>query len=92
MKLSPGEHFEWLTLRRVKRGGVTQKQGGDLVDFDQPLGSFVVQVLTELIDEGLLEVGETAPQGLAEVRHTDAGRARYSQLCRQQRRGSSGTQ
>ena len=86
MKLSLGEHFEWLTLWRVKRGGVTREQGGGLVDFGQPLGSFVVQVLTELIDEGLLEVGDTSPQGLAEVRHTDAGRARYAQLCRQQRR------
>lgn len=86
MKLSLGEHFEWLTLRRVKRGGVAQTLSGSLVDFGQPLGSFVVQMLTELIDEGLLDVGETSAQGLAGVRHTDAGQARYSQLCRQQRR------
>lgn len=86
MKLNLLEHFEWLTLRRVKRGGVAREQGGELVDFGQPLGSFVVQMLTELIDAGLLEVAEASPQGLAGVRHTDAGRARYARLCRQQRR------
>jgi hypothetical protein len=85
MKLSPGEHFQWLTLRRVKRGGVSRDQNGSLVDFGQPLGCFVTQVLTELIEQGLLEVGPRSPQGLAGVHHTDAGRARYAQLCRQQR-------
>jgi len=87
--LSAAEHFEWLALRRVSRGGMTRDQGSGFVDFGQPLGEFLAEVVTELIEQQLLDIGEASPRdGLARVRHTDAGQARYAQLCRKQRRAA----
>ncbi|MCA1676690.1 MAG: hypothetical protein LC799_32475 [Actinobacteria bacterium] len=86
MTLSAAEHFEWLALRRVNRGGMT-RCGTGFVDFGQPLGEFLAEVVGELVEQDLLEVGEVSPRdGLARVWHTDTGQARYAELCRKQHR------
>ena len=86
MTLSAAEHFEWLALRRVHRDGVTKDQDGGFVDFGQPLGAFLAEIIAELLDQGLLDVSEPTPwDGRARVRHTEEGASRYSELCRQQR-------
>lgn len=86
VKLGPPEHFRWLALRRVNVGGVARCRDGWLHPA-HPLGLLLSEFLEVLLAEGLIEVGDPSPQDdLSRVRLTDTGRARYTQLCRQQRR------
>ena len=74
MTLNAAEHFEWFALRRVNRGGMT-RSGTGFVNSGQPLGEFLAEVVAELIEQRLLDVGEVSPRdGLARVQHTTRGR------------------
>lgn len=86
VKLGAPEHFLCLALRRVNAGGVARPGDGWLRD-GRPRGVVLAGFLGVLLAEGPVEVGDPSPQdGLSRVRLSGAGQARYSQLCREQRR------
>ena len=86
MKLGAGEHFEWLTMGRVNTGRVARDSSGGYVDQGRPLGVFLAEVVADLLQEGLLQVADPSPRdNLARVSLSEAGAARYSELCRRQR-------
>ncbi|MCA1707529.1 MAG: hypothetical protein LC808_31370 [Actinobacteria bacterium] len=69
-----------LALRRALGGGVA-KAGGVYVDGGHPMGRYLAGRLTELIDCGLLMLADEDGWGLRRVTVTDAGQARYAQVC-----------
>jgi len=86
VKLPLPEHFRWLLLRRVKSGAVANS-GQDWLRHGSPMNPFLVEFYKDLREAGLIEMGDPAPQdGVSAVTLTDAGQARYSELCRKQRR------
>ncbi|MGH3534726.1 MAG: hypothetical protein ACRDQG_08430 [Pseudonocardiaceae bacterium] len=69
-----------LALRRVLGRGVA-KAGELYVDDGHPMGRYLIGTFTELIDCGLLALATEDGWGLRRVTVTDAGQARYAQMC-----------
>jgi len=86
VKLAAPEHLRWWALRRVNGGGVA-RSGDCWLQHGRPLGLLLTEFLGVLLEEGLVQTGDPSPEdSLSRVTLTDAGKARYSELCRQQRR------
>ena len=81
--LSAQELVDWMALSRVHAGGVVRSQG-DYLDGAAPMPrSLIPEVLFDvLVRVGLLSIGEPDPLGLETVSLTEAGQARYDELCR----------
>jgi hypothetical protein len=85
MKLSGPDFFEWMGLRRVRRGGVARREGTYYEHGNPVPGWLIPDIHDGLLQDGLLELGE--PEfGMQQVTLTEAGLARYRALCQRQRR------
>ncbi|MGH3694887.1 MAG: hypothetical protein ACRDRX_13025 [Pseudonocardiaceae bacterium] len=85
MKLSGPDFFEWMGLRRVRRGGLTRREG-IYYDRGNPVpGWLIPDILDGLLTDGLLELGEQE-SGMQQVTLTEAGLDHYRALCKRQRR------
>lgn len=85
MKLSGPDFFEWLGLRRVRRGGLARREG-TYYDHGNPVpGWLIPDILDGLLQDGLLELGNPE-SGMQQVVLTEAGLAHYRALCQRQRR------
>ncbi|MGH3901947.1 MAG: hypothetical protein ACRDTA_27580 [Pseudonocardiaceae bacterium] len=69
-----------LALRRALGRGVA-KAGEFYLDDGHPMGRYLTGTFTELIDCGLLALADDDGWGLRRVTVTDAGQARYAQMC-----------
>jgi hypothetical protein len=87
-RLTGWDFFAWMGLRRVNRGGLA-KLGERYLDGGRPVPGFLVpHVVEALIEDGMIELGppDLDSGGMRRAGLTEAGRARYGELCRQQRR------
>lgn len=86
MPLTGPELFEWLGLRRVRRGGVA-RCAGRYLDYGRPVPGYLVpDALDALVTRDLVIMAQPDPvHGLARLRITEAGQARYAELDRHQR-------
>ncbi len=85
MKLSGPDYFEWMGLRRVRRGGLARRAGTYYDHGDSVPGWLIPDILDGLLQDGLLELGEPT-SGMQQVTLTEAGLAHYRALCKRQRR------
>jgi hypothetical protein len=86
MKLSGPDFFEWLGLRRVRRGGLA-RGAGHYYDHGTPLSGWLIpDILDGLLQDGLLELGDPDQSGIRPVALTETGQAHYRVLCQRQRR------
>jgi len=85
MPLTGPDHVDWVALRRVSKGSVVKYREAYL-DSGRPLPVFLLPELLfdALVADGLLALTQPDADGLARVSLTEAGRARYAQLCQQQ--------
>ncbi len=86
MKLSGPDFFEWMGLRRVRRGGLTRGED-HYYDHGNPVpGWLIPDILDGLLKDGLLELGDPDESGMRRVALTEAGLIHYRALCKRQRR------
>ncbi|MGH3767034.1 MAG: hypothetical protein ACRDS0_10405 [Pseudonocardiaceae bacterium] len=72
-------------LRRVRRGGLTRREG-TYYDRGNPVpGWLIPDILDGLLQDGLLELSDPE-SGIQQVTVTEAGLAHYRTLCKRQRR------
>ncbi|MDQ2880080.1 MAG: hypothetical protein M3Y48_02195 [Actinomycetota bacterium] len=69
-----------LALRRALGRGVA-KSGEIYLDDGHPMGRYLTRTFAGLIDCGLLALADEDGWGLRRVTVTDAGQARYAQMC-----------
>lgn len=85
MKLNGPDHFEWMGLRRVHRGGLARRDG-HYYDQGTPVPGWLIPHLVEgLLEDGLLELGDPDESGMQRVALTEAGLEQYRVLCKRQR-------
>ncbi len=85
MKLTGPDFFEWMGLRRVRRGGLTRWEG-HYYDHGNPVhGWLIPDIIDELLKEGLLELGDLDKSGMRQVALTETGLTHYRVLCKRQR-------
>ena len=85
MKLNGPDFFEWLGLRRVRRGGLARRED-TYYDHGNPVcGWLIPDILDGLLEDGFLELGDPE-SGMQHVALTDVGLAHYRALCKRQRR------
>lgn len=74
--------YHWIALRRVHDGEVTQL-GGCWRDRSHLIPRYVTDALDELLTGGLVTLADPDPmaEGMARVALTNAGAARFEQLC-----------
>lgn len=82
MTLTGDDLFAWLALRRVEYRRLT-KLGGRYLDHGRPVSCFLPDVLDDLIQAGVLSLGDPDPMagGMRRLAMTDAGFAQYITLC-----------
>jgi hypothetical protein len=86
MKLSGPDFFEWMELRRVRRGGLARGES-HYYDHGNPVpGWLIPDIVDGLLKDGLLELGDPDESGMRQVALTEAGLAHYRVLCKRQRR------
>ncbi|MGH3814531.1 MAG: hypothetical protein ACRDUV_19110 [Pseudonocardiaceae bacterium] len=86
MKLSGPDFFEWMGLRRVRRGGLARWEG-HYYDHGNPVpGWLIPDIVDGLLKDGLLELGDPDESGMRRVTLTEAGLTHYRVLCKRQRR------
>lgn len=80
--LSVGELVDWMALSRVHAGAVV-RCGEDYLDEGALLSRYLLPELLfdVLVRVGLLAVGECDQLGQEKLSLTEAGRARYDELC-----------
>ncbi|MGH3975666.1 MAG: hypothetical protein ACRDS9_20385, partial [Pseudonocardiaceae bacterium] len=81
MKLSGPDFFEWLGLRRVRRGGLTRREGTYYNHGNPVPGWLIPDILDGLPQDGLLELGDPE-SGMQRVALTKAGLNHYRALCK----------
>lgn len=85
MKLSGPDFFEWMGLRRARRGGLARREG-HYRDHGNPVPGWLIPDITDgLLKDGLLELGDPDESGMRRVTLTEAGLTHYRQLCKRQR-------
>ena len=80
--LAGADLYDWMALRRVSDGGVTQA-GACWLDSGHRVPGYIADALTELLGKGLVALADQDPYGLRRSALTDSGAARYQRLCRQ---------
>jgi hypothetical protein len=86
MKLSGPDFFEWMGLRRVRRGGLTSREG-HYYDHGNPVSGWLIpDIIDGLLKDGLLELGDPDESGMRRVALTEIGLTHYQVLCKRQRR------
>ncbi len=86
MKLSGPDFFEWMGLRRVRRGDLAHREG-TYYDHGNPIpGWLVPDILDGLLPDGLVELSDPDESGMRQVALTEAGLIHYRVLCKRQRR------
>jgi hypothetical protein len=85
MKLSGPDFFEWMGLRRVRRGGLAHRDGTYYDHGDPVPGWLIPDILNGLLKNGLLELGDRE-SGTQQVTLTESGLAHYRALCKHQHR------
>ncbi|MGH2886741.1 MAG: hypothetical protein ACRDPA_29295 [Solirubrobacteraceae bacterium] len=80
--LSGQELVDWLALSRVRTGGVVRCRD-EYLEGGQRMPCYLVPELLfdVLLRAGLLQLDQPDPAGLTRLSLTDAGRARYEELC-----------
>ncbi|MFN2494903.1 MAG: hypothetical protein ABR608_03200 [Pseudonocardiaceae bacterium] len=79
MTVSP-DTPEWLALRRVQRGGLARISGGGYLDRGFRIADFIGTALDQLIEAGLVVLGEPDPTGLQRASLTPVGHTRLAAL------------
>jgi hypothetical protein len=80
--LAGADLYDWMALRRVSEGGVTQT-GGCWLESGHRVPGYIADTLTELLAGGLVTLADQDPYGLRRATLTDSGTARYQSLCQQ---------
>lgn len=82
MTLTGEDLFAWLALRRVEYRRLTLL-GGRYLDHGSPVSCFLPGVLDNLVQAGVLALGDPDPRagGMRRLAMTEAGQARYVTLC-----------
>lgn len=82
MTLTGDDLFAWLALRRVEYRRLTEL-GGRYLDHGRPVSCFLPEVLNDLIQVGVLALGDPNPMAgnMRRLVMTDTGHARYVMLC-----------
>ncbi len=75
------EVTEWLALHRAHEGGVT-KLGSNYLNQGRPVAGYLADVIDELINTGLLALGQSTPIVQQAVCFTHTGQVRYVELCK----------
>lgn len=78
--LSGADLHDWMVLRRVTGGGVTQA-GGCWLESGHRVPGYIADALTGLLAGGLVTLADQDPYGLQRSALTDSGAARYECLC-----------
>lgn len=74
--------LDWIALRRVSDGGVTNL-GGCWLDGGRRVPGYVTETLGELLAAGLIVLADQQPGGMRRSTLTDCGAARYQRLAQQ---------
>jgi hypothetical protein len=86
MKLTGPDFFEWMGLRRVRRGGLARYED-HYYDQGIPVPGCLIPLLVErLLKDRLCELADPDEYGMRRVSLTDTGQAQYRLLCKLQRR------
>ncbi|MGH3837590.1 MAG: hypothetical protein ACRDSF_18095 [Pseudonocardiaceae bacterium] len=80
--LAGADLYDWIALRRVAGGGVTQASGCWL-DSGHRVPGYVADALTQLLAGGLVALADQDPYGMRRLTLTDSGATRYTWLCQQ---------
>ena len=84
MKLTGPDFFEWMGLRRVRRGGLARWEG-HYYDHGNPVpGWLIPDIVDGLLQDRLLELGDPDKSGMRPVALTEAGLNHYRALCKRQ--------
>ncbi|MGH3931875.1 MAG: hypothetical protein ACRDTF_18090 [Pseudonocardiaceae bacterium] len=85
MTLTGEDLFVWLALRRVEYRRLTEV-GGRYLDHGRPVSCFLPDVLDDLIQAGVLVLGDPDPRAgdMRRLAMTETGQARYARLCRRE--------
>jgi hypothetical protein len=74
MKLTGPDFFEWMGLRRVRRGGLTRREGHYYNHGNPVPGWLIPDIINGLLKDGLLELGDPDKSGMRRVaRLPDSG-------------------
>ena len=71
---------DWMALRRVTGGGVTQA-GDCWLENGHRIPGYIADALTALLAGGLVTLADQDPYGLRRSALTDSGATRYECLC-----------
>lgn len=80
--LTGADLYDWIALRRVSGGGMA-KLGDRWLDSGHRVPGYVTEALAVLRGDGLVTLAHPPTGGMARAALTDAGAARYQQLCQQ---------
>jgi hypothetical protein len=81
VKLTGPDFFEWMGLRRARRGGLA-RGAGHYYDHGNPVpGWLIPDIIDGLLKDGLLELGDPDESGMRRVALTEAGLTHYRVLC-----------
>ena len=74
--------YDWIALRRVNGGGIA-KLGDRWLEGGHRVPGYVTEALAVLCGDRLVTLADLQPGGMTRAALTDAGAARYQQLCQQ---------
>lgn len=74
--------YDWMALRRVNAGGIA-RMGDQWFDHGRQIPDYVADSLAALCDSSAVALAELDGWGMRRAALTNAGRARFQQLCRQ---------
>lgn len=81
--LAGADLYDWMALRRVNGGGVTQV-GACWLESGHRVPGYLADALTGLLAGGLVTLAGRDPYGLRRSTLTGSGAARYDRLCQLQ--------